>query len=135
MQLLTPARLAALVGVLTGLSAAATAALNVIPQATGVYRAVVAGLGVLGTVITVAKFLEGQAGWEQQQAQHAHEVGITLLQHDQRVSLYGGPQQAEAQPPEAVIPGEAPIDSVDETGAVVEQEAANGEPQRLVDQA
>lgn len=145
---ITPARLAALVGVLTGLSAAVTSALNVIPHDTAVGRGVVAAVGVLGTIITVAKFLEGQASWEQQKSAQDHDVKLRAIDYGRaQPVIVGGkahvlpvlhaPQNATPEPsiPEAVLPDESPLESVNQAGVIVDAEAASGEPQRLVDQA
>ena len=151
MQLLTPARLAALVGVLTGLSAAVTSALNVIPHDTAVGRAVVASVGVIGTVITIAKFLEGQAGWEQQAAQHQHNLQVKAIDHYHAAPTFVGgkvkvlpivnlPQTPKLSDPPvlkfdvAVLPDEQPLVGVDD-GQVDLLITPDGEPQRQADQA
>lgn len=146
----TPARLAALVGVLTGLSAAATSALNVIPHDTAVGRAVVGAIGVLGTVITVTKFLEGQAGWEQLQESHVHaavqnalgrqhELTVLSAKHAHEQSLYADapkPEPDADHPPEVSLEGEVPIDSSDQDGQIVtEADPVTGEPLRLSESA
>ena len=76
-KLLTPARLAALVGVLTGIGVVLTALLNVFPSGSGLGKGLAAAGGAIGTAITIGKWLEGQAGWEQLQAVHAHEKALT----------------------------------------------------------
>ncbi len=63
-KFVTPARLAAALGVLTGLAAAATSLAGALPHDTAVERAVVGAAGVLGTCITLVKWLDGQAKWE-----------------------------------------------------------------------
>ena len=141
----TPARLAALVGVLTGLSASVTSALNVIPHDTAIGRAVVGSVGVIGTVITVARFLEGQAGWEQQAAQHQHELAKQAVDYGHAVPQVIGKRvqvlpvvhinvpangPTVVVPEEAALPDEVPIVG-DSSGEVVQGVGADGEPLRL----
>jgi hypothetical protein len=64
---MTPARIAAAIGVVSGLAATIAALADLLPKESGVGKALVAVGGLLTTGITLAKWLEGQAGWEQQQ--------------------------------------------------------------------
>jgi hypothetical protein len=63
LKLLTPARVTAAVGVLTGLGAAASALAGALPTG-GVSSAVVAAAGLLVQATSIFKFLEGQSAWE-----------------------------------------------------------------------
>lgn len=78
-NLLTPARLAAAVGSLTGIGAVVASLLDVVPHESGLGRGLMATGGAIGTSITVAKFLEGQAGWEQTQAGLNHDLVINRM--------------------------------------------------------
>src|SRR6266576_1451335 len=148
MTFLTPARLATLVGVLTGLSAAATSLLNVFPKDTAVGRTIVAAVGVVATVISVAKFLEGQSAWETQAAQHQHELVVKAVDHyeakpvvvdSHRVVIV--PRAPEPKvpiditpPPQvAMLPDEAPLKGTD-NGVADLAITPDGEPVRHADQ-
>lgn len=129
---ITPARLTAAIGVLTGLAAAVTAALGVVPHDGQVYLVGQEVAGLLTTGVTVFKFLEGQASWEQQQAQHAHEAAQQDVGHLQNLER---DRITFNQPELAVVDG-APIDEPDPEGQVVDAtDPETGEPQRLVEQA
>jgi hypothetical protein len=122
-KFVTPARLVAALGVVTGLSAAATSLLDVLPKESSASRLVLGGVGVLGTIATLIKFLDGQAGWEQLQAKQAHEV----MQIERDRTYYASlpqttPELTQPEPLEpAVLEDEVPIDVA-------------AEPQRLYDQ-
>lgn len=79
MKLFTPARTTAAIGVLTGLAGVATALLGVVDVHGPVGTGLVALGGYLTTGISVAKFLEGQAGWEQQQSAQVHTASLVAL--------------------------------------------------------
>jgi hypothetical protein len=79
LKVLTPARLATALGVLSGLGAAVTALVGVVPQESAVGRAVVGAAGVLGSSVTLVKYLEGEASWEQQQSAQAHQLVLSGL--------------------------------------------------------
>lgn len=143
----TPARLTALAGMATGLAAATTSLAGFFTVGSAVGNSIVAAAGVLGTVATAAKFLEGQAGWEQQAAQHAHDLKMSAVNHyDAKVVVTGAkpvvvprpnsdlPKAMAAAPPSAELPNETPIDGSADT--VVDLLVADdGEPERLHDQA
>lgn len=95
---ITPARIAAAIGVLSGLAAAATALANAIPHGTSLDRALTSAAGLLLAGVTLFKWLAGQAAWEQQQAAHAHADKTLLSTGSLAVQVDGHatPEIAEA---------------------------------------
>lgn len=69
-KFVTPARLAAAVGVVSGLGAAATALAGALPVSP-TQAAIVGAAGILGQAGVIFKFLEGQSNWETAQVHAA----------------------------------------------------------------
>ena len=115
-KFITPARLVAALGVVTGLSAAATSLLDVLPKESAVGRVVVGGVGVLGTIATLIKWLDGQAKWEQQVEAQRHQVA--LFASDPTPNTQPEPLEP------AQLEGELPIDVADEPARLSDQEVA-----------
>lgn len=120
-KFLTPARLTAAIGVVTGLAAAATSALNVIPAETSGYRAVQTLVGVAAVGATVFKFLAGQSAWE------VANVAAASAERQQAAAfgpwpVNGTPLQPPVESNTAELPDEEPI-------------VETPEPERLADQS
>lgn len=106
-KLFTPARLTAAVGVLTGLAGVATALTGAVDVHGPVGEGLVALGGYLTTGISVAKFLEGQAGWEQQQCAQAHTASLIGAKPAAPAPDYDPfADDSEAAPLEVVDPNE-----------------------------
>lgn len=116
-KFITPARLAAALGVVVGLSASATSLLDVVPKESAAGRVVVGGVGVLGTIATLIKWLDGQSKWELQQAAHAHEVAVYMPAAS---AVLADPERIEP----AVLEDEVPIEAADEPARLQDQVSA-----------
>lgn len=97
LKVLTPARLATALGVLSGLGAAVTALVGVVPQESAVGRAVVGAAGVLASAVTLVKYLEGEASWEQLQSAQTHSLVLAGIV---------APEAAPPLPEVAVLPAD-----------------------------
>lgn len=105
-KIFTPARLAAALGVVTGLGASVTSVANVFPAESHVGRAVIAASGVLGVAGVLIKFLDGQSNWETTVAsiENSHVLsGLAPLVKDaegvrEAAVLAGNEQPIDAEP-------------------------------------
>lgn len=124
-KFLTPARLTAGMGVLTGLAAAVTAAINVVPSETGAGRALQTSFGLLTTAASVFKFLAGQSAFEVAtvQAQNALDLQAAGHAHDKVLFSSVPGSDAPAEAATAELPGEEPIVETPEPLRLVAQAA------------
>lgn len=120
-KFLTPARLTAGVGVLTGLAAAVTAAINVVPSETGAGRALQTSFGLLTTAASVFKFLAGQSAFEVATIQAQNALDLQAAGHAHDKVLFSSVPQPEANTAE--LPDEEPIVETPEPDRLVAQAA------------
>lgn len=126
-KFLTPARLTAGVGVLTGLAAAVTAAINVVPSETGAGRALQTSFGLLTTAASVFKFLAGQSAFEVASIQAQNNLDLQAAGHAHDAAIYAAVSNPQPTgPPEAntaELPDEEPIVETPEPDRLVAQAA------------